>query len=149
MDARSGTPAHRPLAAADARIRTIDARLAEAFPDFASLQKQTPSDFAAVKAGLGDDDVMLFFADTSRRDRAGFETYLWAIPKQGDVRWLKLARSTTDLSADVRRLRGLMGVGGQARARGRCRPMPAPTAPVRSSPPRPPSMPLHSVLSPT
>ncbi|MBX3579787.1 MAG: tetratricopeptide repeat protein [Rhizobiaceae bacterium] len=103
------------LADADRRIREIDATLAADFPDFAELQNPHVSTFADVQASLRDDEVLLFFADTTRLGDAGFETYLWAVPKEGEPVWVRLARSTGELSGAVRALRNLMGVGGETR----------------------------------
>ena len=71
--------------------------------------------YAEVQAGLADDEVLLFYADTGQLGEAGFETYLWAVPKQGEPRWLRLERSTGELSGAVRQLRALIGVGLQTR----------------------------------
>ena len=103
------------LDSADRRIKAIDARLKAGFPDFAALQRPSALTYAAVQAGLADDEVLLFYADTSQLGEAGFETYLWAIPKRGEPRWLRLERSTGELSGAVRRLRALIGVGQQTR----------------------------------
>jgi CHAT domain-containing protein/tetratricopeptide (TPR) repeat protein len=99
----------------NARIVEIDRRLAADFPDYAAYQRVKIASFAEVRAGLSDDELLLFYAETSRRDGAGFETYLWAVPRTGDPRWVKLSPPTGELSAKVRRLRALLGAGGQAR----------------------------------
>ena len=103
------------LAAADRRIGDIDAALQSGFPDFAELQKPGALDFDAVRARLADDEVLLLYADTSSLGATDFETYLWAVPKDGPVRWIRLAPSTRQLSSDVRTLREMMGVGPQTR----------------------------------
>lgn len=103
------------LDAADRRIREIDHRLAADFPDYAAYQRVRIASFAEVRAGLADDELLLFYAETSRRDGVGFETYLWAVPKTGDPRWVRLSPPTGELSAKVRRLRGLLGAGGEVR----------------------------------
>lgn len=103
------------LDAADAAIVAVDARLAGEFPDFAELQRPAPINFDAVRQRLGDNDVLLFFADTAGFGGAAWETYLWAVPKTGAPRWTKLPRSTGELVAAVRELRTLMGVTGEAR----------------------------------
>ncbi len=99
------------LSRTDRRIRAIDARLAEAFPDFASLRRPEPVGFAAARAALAEDEVLLFYADTSPLGTVDFETYLWAVPKRGAARWIRLDRPSRALAADVRRLRGMLGVG--------------------------------------
>lgn len=103
------------LADVDRRIRAIDARLASAFPDYAALRRPAPVGFAAVRAALAADEVLLFYADTSPLGTIGFETYLWVVPKQGAATWLRLETASRDLSAEVARLRGLMRVGPETR----------------------------------
>jgi CHAT domain-containing protein/tetratricopeptide (TPR) repeat protein len=103
------------LSGIDRQVREIDARLATGFPAFATLQKPASLDFATVQAKLADDEVLLFFADTSQAGDEGFETYLWAVPKTGAPRFVRLDRSTGEVSAAVRNLRSLMGVGPQSR----------------------------------
>ena len=103
------------LDAADARIRAIDSVLSSSFPAFASLQKPSALSIDAVRERLADDEVLLFFADTTQLGEEGFETYLWAVPKRGEARWVRLDRKTGELSAAVRSLRQSMGVGPQAR----------------------------------
>jgi CHAT domain-containing protein len=103
------------LAALDQRITAIDATLAREFPSFADLQKPATVDFADVQARLGDNEVLLFYADTTKLGETGFETYLWAVPKIGERRWVRLSRSTGELGGAVQALRNLMGVGPQSR----------------------------------
>jgi CHAT domain-containing protein len=103
------------LAEADAAIAAVDARFATEFPDFAELQRPAAADFDAVQARLGEDEILLFFADTGAFGGADWETYLWAVPKSGAPRWVKLPRSTGELVAAVREMRDLMGVGGAVR----------------------------------
>ena len=103
------------LDATDRRIRAIDAVLATSFPSFASLQKPAALSLGEVRERLAEDEVLLFFADTTQLGGEGFETYLWAVPKRGNVRWVRLQPATGELSAAVRSLRHLMGVGPQAR----------------------------------
>ena len=103
------------LQAADTAIAEVDQRLARAFPKFAELQQPASLDFEAIRQRLDENEVLLFFADTARFADAGFETYLWAVPKTGEPRWIRLERSTGELLAAVRELRSLMGVSGEAR----------------------------------
>lgn len=103
------------LAALDQRITAIDATLKSEFPSFADLQQPTPAGFADVQARLGDNEVLLFYADTTRLGETGFETYLWAVPKTGSPRWVRLTRSSGELGGALQALRNLMGVGPQSR----------------------------------
>jgi CHAT domain-containing protein/tetratricopeptide (TPR) repeat protein len=103
------------LDGSDAHIRRIDARLRVDFPEFANLQKPSLASIAQVQERLGEDEVLLFFSDTTRLVGAGFETYLWAIPKRGAVAWIRLQPDTGELSAAVRHLRASMGVGTETR----------------------------------
>ncbi|MEQ1901369.1 MAG: CHAT domain-containing tetratricopeptide repeat protein [Devosia sp.] len=99
----------------DRRITAIDARLAAEFAGFAALQKPKGLGVADVQARLGDDEVLIFFADTGKLNRAPAETFAWVVPKTGAARWLKLGRETGELAAAVRELRNSMGVGGTTR----------------------------------
>lgn len=99
----------------DRRLAEIDRRLATAFPDFSTLQRPRALSFAAARTGLKPDEVLLFFADTNRLGDVGFETYVWVVPKSGDVRWVRLAADTGTLSRAVSDLRARMGVGPQSR----------------------------------
>jgi len=103
------------IVSAETAIEATDAELADRFPDFADLQRPGPMTIEAARRQLRDNEVLLFFADTTRFGGAGFETYLWAIPKSGAVRWVRLGRTTGELSAAVDALRSLMGVQGEAR----------------------------------
>lgn len=103
------------LAKLDARLVVIDAALAEGFPDFAGLQQPALLDFEKLRARLAENEVLLVFADTGTTLGAGSETYLWAVPKRGNVRWVRLDRSSAELSAGVRAFREQMGVGAQTR----------------------------------
>lgn len=103
------------LASADERIRAVDVEIRRQFPGYAALQRPALPDFAAVQAALGNDDVMLFYADTNRMNDDDWETFLWAVPKSGEPRWVKLERSTGEISGAVRHMRGLLGVGGETR----------------------------------
>lgn len=103
------------LDAADTRIRAIDDTLSTSFPAFAALQKPSALSLVAARELLAEDEVLLFFADTTQLGEEGFETYLWAVPKRGEVRWVRLEPPTGELSAAVHALRRSMGVGPQAR----------------------------------
>ena len=99
----------------DRRLSEIDRRLETAFPGFSTLQRPRALSFAEVRTGLQPDEVMLFFADTNRLGNTGFETYVWAVPKRGDVRRVRLAADTATISRAVGDLRARMGVGPQSR----------------------------------
>lgn len=103
------------LAATDARIVAIDGTLAARYPEFAHLQRPAPLDLLTVRGRLAEAEVLLFFADTGRIGDEATETYLWAVPKSGAVRWVKLPRPTTDLVEILREMRGSLGVGAQVR----------------------------------
>lgn len=103
------------LAETDASLRALDADVKARFPDYQSLQRPAPLDFSAVQAALGDDEVLLFYADLNRMNDEDFATYLWAVPKSGSPRWVKLDKATGQISGAVRHMRGLLGVGGDTR----------------------------------
>lgn len=99
----------------DAQIRKIDERLRVDFPEFADLQKPSLVSITQVQARLAEDEVLLFFSETTQIANAGFETYLWAIPKRGDPAWIRLQPDTSEISAAVRHLRASMGIGTETR----------------------------------
>ncbi|MEO6396649.1 MAG: CHAT domain-containing tetratricopeptide repeat protein [Devosia sp.] len=99
----------------DARIAAIDARLLSSYPGFAALQRPAALSAEAVQARLGDNEVLLFFADTGALAGSEAETFLWIVPKAGEMRWLRLSRTSGELSAAVRELRNSMGVGAVTR----------------------------------
>ena len=109
------SPLRKALAATDARILEIDQTLAKRYPDFAHLQRPAALDFATVQSRLADNETMLVFADVGRIGEEAEATYLWAIPRSGDVRWVALPRATGELVAAIRELRQNLGVGVQAR----------------------------------
>jgi CHAT domain-containing protein/tetratricopeptide (TPR) repeat protein len=103
------------LAATDAQIAAVDAKLATGFPDFADLQRPTPLDVATVQSRLAENEVLLFYADTGRIGDTEPETFLWVIPSSGPAQWLRVPRATNALAAAVRAFRESMGVGGKTR----------------------------------
>jgi CHAT domain-containing protein len=114
-DAGSLAKLREGLASTDARIVEIDETLARDFPAFAQLQRPALKSVEDVRAALKENEVLLFFAETSEVGDSVAETYLWAVPKTGTVRWQKIARPTGELSAAVKRLRETMGVGANTR----------------------------------
>ena len=96
----------------DSRMAEIDDTLAKAFPDFADLARPQPLTLSQVQATLGEDDLLLFYLDTGPAGGLASETMLWAVPKQGEARWLSLAMSPREIAKTVRDLRELLGVGG-------------------------------------
>ena len=75
---------------------------------------------ADVQSKLGANEVLLFFADTGKLGTSAAETFVWAVPKAGPMRWVRIGRSTGELRAAVRALRNAMGVGADD-ARPKCR----------------------------
>lgn len=104
------------LAEDDRRLGEIDERLRTAFPDYASLQTPRLLTVEEARATIAEGEVLLVFADTTRLDEsAGFETYLWAIPRSGAPRWVRLAEATGDIGADIDALRASLGAGAEVR----------------------------------
>jgi CHAT domain-containing protein/tetratricopeptide (TPR) repeat protein len=103
------------LQVTDAKISAIDIRLVGGFPAFADLQRPAPLDIATVQSRLGQNDVLLFYADTGRIGDVAAETFLWVVPSGGAAHWFRLPRTTGELSATVRKLRENMGVGAVTR----------------------------------
>lgn len=103
------------LSGIDARLGKVDAALENGFPDFAELQKPNTLSFAEVQKELTDDEVLLFFADTSALAGSEAETFLWAIPKRGEPRWVRLTENTNTLSAQASALRSAIGAGPEVR----------------------------------
>lgn len=103
------------LARTDARLAEIDARIAADFPEFARFRSPETPDLDAVRQSLDDGEVLLFFADADRPGEEEAATYLWAVPRSGEPRWLHLERGAADLAFAVRHLRDRLGVGGELR----------------------------------
>jgi CHAT domain-containing protein len=103
------------LAQIDDQISAIDAELAGAFPAYVDLQRPAPLDIPTVQQWLGRNDVLLFYADTGAIGDVATETFLWVVPKQGEVHWLRVPRTTEELRVSVRSFREQMGVSGATR----------------------------------
>jgi CHAT domain-containing protein len=93
------------LAAIDERLKTIDARLAKDFPEYASLTNPKPTSVAEVQALLQPNEALVLFLDTDERFKpTPEETFIWVITK-GDVGWEKSELGTKALNEHVAALR--------------------------------------------
>lgn len=97
------------LSALAKRIAGIDKRLADEFPDYASLAIPAPLTVEEVQAQLGPDEALLFFLDTPELKPAPEETFIWAVTK-AQSRWVRSGLGSAALAGEVRALRcGLDG----------------------------------------
>jgi CHAT domain-containing protein/tetratricopeptide (TPR) repeat protein len=99
----------------DDLIAGIDERLARDFPGFADLQRPASLDVAAVQSRLGQNEVLLFYADTGKLGSTAAETFLWVVPQTGSAHWFRVPHATGELSAAVHEMRENMGVGAVTR----------------------------------
>jgi len=122
-DPRAVAGLHATLSSTDAAIAAIDTQLAGAYPRFAELQRPAPLSAETAGAQLGQNDVLLFFADA--RPKGGpSESFVWAVTPDGALTWQRLPRSGRDLTAGVTSLREALGVAASSRG---------PTAVARST----------------
>jgi CHAT domain-containing protein/tetratricopeptide (TPR) repeat protein len=114
-DAETADLLNASLASVDDRIGDIDVALNADFPDYVDLQRPAPLDVATTQAALDDDEVLLFYADMGPSATEPATTFLWALAKKGEPRWVKLERTPGEIGGAVSHLRSQLGVGPQTR----------------------------------
>jgi CHAT domain-containing protein len=92
------------LSAIDGRLKAIDSRFAQDFPEYASLTSLKPTSVAEVQALLQPNEALVLFLDTSEWKPVPEETFIWAITR-GDMRWAKSEPGTKALTESVAALR--------------------------------------------
>jgi CHAT domain-containing protein/tetratricopeptide (TPR) repeat protein len=110
------------LLAIDARIATIDARLAKDFPNYAALAKPRPISVQDVQSQLREDEALVLVFVTDDRFRpVPEETFLWVVTKT-EVRWVRSELGTAALRRHVAALRcGLDASAWRDKGEVRCR----------------------------
>jgi CHAT domain-containing protein/tetratricopeptide (TPR) repeat protein len=93
------------LASIDERLKAINARFANDFPEYASLTSPKPASVAEVQALLRPNEALVLYLDTDERFKpTPEETFIWVITKR-DVRWEKSELGTKALNEHVAALR--------------------------------------------
>lgn len=108
------------LAAIDARVKEIDARLAKDFPDYAALASPAPFSLNSAQDVLRDSEALVVFLDTPEWKPTPEETFVWVITKS-DNRWVRIDLGTPSLQREVAALRCGLDYDGSWRPAGsRC-----------------------------
>ena len=92
------------LAAIDARLGEIDAKLKAEFPDFAALASPAPLPLAEAQALLGDGEALVLFLDTPEKKPTPEETFIWVATKT-QARWMRSELGKAALAREVEALR--------------------------------------------
>jgi CHAT domain-containing protein/tetratricopeptide (TPR) repeat protein len=93
------------LAEIDARLKTIDARFARDFPEYASLTSPKPASVAEVQVLLQSNEALVLFLDTSEwKPVIPEEAFVWVVTKS-DFRWVRSDLGTVALTHEVAALR--------------------------------------------
>jgi CHAT domain-containing protein/tetratricopeptide (TPR) repeat protein len=103
-DAKAAEAMRTSIAGLDAKLETIDKRLAAEFPEYASLANPKPLTIAAVQSLLKADEALVLFLDVPRFGRLPEETLAWAITKT-HARWISIPLGTAALGDRVAKLR--------------------------------------------
>jgi CHAT domain-containing protein/tetratricopeptide (TPR) repeat protein len=103
-DHRAETDNAARLDAIDARIVSIDKRLAADFPDYAAFANPVPASIADVQAVLGPDEALLMFLDSAEEQPIREETCVWVVTKT-ESRWVRSDFGTPTLNREVAALR--------------------------------------------
>lgn len=86
-------------------VAGIDAELLEEFPDFAAFTSAKPMSVDGVQQQLHDDEVLVLFLDTQKTETTPAETFIWAVRKSGEPRWVRVELGTDALNDSVAALR--------------------------------------------
>ena len=92
------------LAAIDARLSEIDAKLKAEFPDFAALASPAPLPLSEAQALLGDSEALVLFLDTPDKKPTPEETFIWVVTKT-QARWVRSELGKAALAREVEALR--------------------------------------------
>jgi tetratricopeptide (TPR) repeat protein/CHAT domain-containing protein len=92
------------LAAIDTRLAEITRRLAQDFPDYASLANPAPLSIAEVHALLRPDEALVLFLDTPEWRPLPEESFIWVVTKT-EVLWVRTDLGTDALTREVSALR--------------------------------------------
>ena len=92
------------LAAIDARLSEIDAKLKAEFPEYAALASPAPLPLAEAQALLGEGEALVLFLDTPDKKPTPEETFIWVVTKT-QARWLRSELGKPALAREVEALR--------------------------------------------
>jgi len=77
------------------RITKVDERLTKGFPEYAAFVNPEPLSVADVQTLLKEDEALVLFLDTPKRDPIAEETFIWVVTKTSS-RWVR-----SDLGSDA------------------------------------------------
>ena len=92
------------LAAIDARLAEIDAKLKAEFPDYAALASPAPLSLAEAQALLGENEALVLFLDTPDKKPTPEETFIW-VATETQARWVRSDLGKAALVREVEALR--------------------------------------------
>ena len=103
-DAPASQIARKNVAALDAALDTIDARLSMEFKEYAELASPKPLTIAAAQALISGDEAVVLFLDLAEQGSVPGETLIWVVTK-GDARWARIDLATRALAERAAALR--------------------------------------------
>lgn len=103
-DTRVTEASRRAIGEIDARIASVDKKLAAEFPDYARLAIGTPLAIAEVQELLRPDEALVLFVDLFSLSKLPEETLAWLVTKQ-EARWISVPLGSTSLSRRAAKLR--------------------------------------------
>jgi CHAT domain-containing protein/tetratricopeptide (TPR) repeat protein len=118
-DAKAENDIRKRLLEFEQRINEIDNLLDGKFPGYTAMVFPAPLGFSEVQSQLRSDEILIIIQDMPAWKRLNEESFLWAVPKSGEARWIRIARGTRGLMDDVATLR--CGLDADAWDGARCR----------------------------
>jgi CHAT domain-containing protein/tetratricopeptide (TPR) repeat protein len=101
------------MMAINQELAATDTTLDKDFPDYTAVANPDALSIAGVQARLGNDEALVLFLDAFGHYKILASTFVWVITKT-DMRWVRCALGTKDLTAWVQKLRA--GLERDARA---------------------------------
>jgi CHAT domain-containing protein/uncharacterized tellurite resistance protein B-like protein len=119
-NAKVAGDARASIAAIDARLDALDARLADRFPGYAGLNQPKPLDIGSAQAALNDDEALAAFLHVPKYGNLPEEAFAWVVTRT-DARWFKLSLTPSQIEEHVAALRcGLDNAAWQDHGAARC-----------------------------
>jgi CHAT domain-containing protein/Tfp pilus assembly protein PilF len=103
-DATAANGVRQSMTALEARLRALDQRVGQEFPQYAQLAQPKPLDVADVRSLLNDDEALIAFLEVDHTGNLEQEAFAWLITKT-DARWLRLGMTPAQIAAHVASLR--------------------------------------------
>jgi CHAT domain-containing protein/tetratricopeptide (TPR) repeat protein len=95
---------HKRMTAIDARLKEIDATVAEDYPEYASLASPKSLTAEEVQGLLKSNEALVFFLDTPGKAPLPGETFVWVVT-QNKMLWVSVDIGTAELQREVGALR--------------------------------------------